>query len=734
MPVTTGEIWTRLDRPSRTCLGGRLHRRPHPALLGRHPGGARRRPDHRRLRQAAQRASRQAHRDRRIRLAERRLQHAARQSRAASSRRTVLRDFVSRAEALRHRLQHHRSVRPAVEDVRRQRRRLLGHVRRLAPAEVRLDRRRSPTPTTGSSRRSRSLLGAAAVAADPGTRRGDRRRGRHCSRSPPMRSAPGSRPCSRSGTATISCRAPPSRSGLGVVLLVPLVVIALGAHRGNRRRSRSAAGRAACCTAPPLRRPEGFAPKVSIHIPAYREPPEMLKATLDAVARLDYPNFECVVVINNTPDPAFWRPVEEHCRDARRALQVHQRRQARGLQGRRAARSRSRTPRPTPRSSASSTPTMSCVRTGSRISCRSSPIRKVGLIQAPQDHRDGDRSVMHHAMNGEYAGFFDIGMVQRNEANAIIVHGTMCLIRRAALDRRRRLVERHHLRGHRSRPDHARARLAGRTTPTGATATACCPTPSRPSRSSAIAGPMAACRSSRSIGAACCPARAGLTREQKREFALGWLNWLGAESARRRGRDPQPALGAGRRRSSASPSPTRSSPCRSSPPSWCRSLHFVALYRLRVAIPPARLLGARVRRHVGAVDGGARGRLRPDQGSACPSCAPPRAARARKGRDFPAFWEGVIGGAAADRRAIVVMPPTTSRSARSTSSRCVLVVQSLPFLAAAALAALEGSRFNEFAYLARRSRRKRRRAAAAAAPPACRRRRSRRREAVETAQ
>ena len=58
---------------------------------------------------------------------------------------------------------------------------------------------------------------------------------------------------------------------------------------------------------------------------------------------------------------------------------------------------------------------------------------KVGMVQAPQDHRDGDRSLMHHAMNGEYAGFFDIGMVQRNEANAIIVHGTMCLIRRAAL-------------------------------------------------------------------------------------------------------------------------------------------------------------------------------------------------------------------------------------------------------------------------------------------------------------
>ena len=59
--------------------------------------------------------------------------------------------------------------------------------------------------------------------------------------------------------------------------------------------------------------------------------------------------------------------------------------------------------------------------------------QKVGMIQSPQDHRDSDRSIMHNAMNGEYAGFFDIGMVQRNEANAIIVHGTMCLIRRTAM-------------------------------------------------------------------------------------------------------------------------------------------------------------------------------------------------------------------------------------------------------------------------------------------------------------
>src|SRR4029079_1365827 len=57
----------------------------------------------------------------------------------------------------------------------------------------------------------------------------------------------------------------------------------------------------------------------------------------------------------------------------------------------------------------------------------------VGLVQAPQDHRDASRNILQVAMNREYAGFFDIGMLERTEATAIIVHGTMCLIRREAL-------------------------------------------------------------------------------------------------------------------------------------------------------------------------------------------------------------------------------------------------------------------------------------------------------------
>ena len=52
------------------------------------------------------------------------------------------------------------------------------------------------------------------------------------------------------------------------------------------------------------------------------EAPEMLKATLDAVARLNYPNFECIVIINNTPDPALLGAGRGALQGARRALQV----------------------------------------------------------------------------------------------------------------------------------------------------------------------------------------------------------------------------------------------------------------------------------------------------------------------------------------------------------------------------------------------------------------------------
>src|SRR6202040_3645290 len=42
--------------------------------------------------------------------------------------------------------------------------------------------------------------------------------------------------------------------------------------------------------------PSERSPKVSVHVPAYNEPATMLIEALDALARLDYPDFEVLVI------------------------------------------------------------------------------------------------------------------------------------------------------------------------------------------------------------------------------------------------------------------------------------------------------------------------------------------------------------------------------------------------------------------------------------------------------
>lgn len=53
--------------------------------------------------------------------------------------------------------------------------------------------------------------------------------------------------------------------------------------------------------------------KISVHVPCTSEPPEMVMASLDALSRLRYDDFEVIVVDNNTDDPRLWHPVADHC-------------------------------------------------------------------------------------------------------------------------------------------------------------------------------------------------------------------------------------------------------------------------------------------------------------------------------------------------------------------------------------------------------------------------------------
>jgi hypothetical protein len=60
---------------------------------------------------------------------------------------------------------------------------------------------------------------------------------------------------------------------------------------------------------------------------------------------------------------------------------------------------------------------------------------EITLVQGPQDYRDGHESTFKSMCYEEYRGFFHIGMVERNEHDAIIQHGTMTIVRREALEK-----------------------------------------------------------------------------------------------------------------------------------------------------------------------------------------------------------------------------------------------------------------------------------------------------------
>ena len=67
----------------------------------------------------------------------------------------------------------------------------------------------------------------------------------------------------------------------------------------------------------------GYQPFVSLHVPAYNEPPELLIETIKALEAIDYPNYEVVIIDNNTSDPAVWEPVARYCEGRERVKFIH---------------------------------------------------------------------------------------------------------------------------------------------------------------------------------------------------------------------------------------------------------------------------------------------------------------------------------------------------------------------------------------------------------------------------
>nr|WP_231711035.1 glycosyltransferase [Xanthobacter dioxanivorans] len=490
---------------------------------------------------------------------------------------------------------------------------------------------------------------------------------------------------------------------LSVVMLVPLVFVLL--YRVEELAAVAfGRGPARLVEAQKLGAPSRF-PKVSIHVPAYREPPEMLKQTIDALARLEYPNFEAIIIVNNTPDPAMVEPVRDHCAllgDRFKFINAEK------VSGFKAGALRIALEATAPDAEIIGVIDADYVVTPDwlkdLVPVFDDPT--VGLVQAPQEHRDGARSPLHEAMNHEYAGFFDIGMVQRNEDDAIVVHGTMCLIRRAAMmeagnwssdticedtDLGLSIAENgwktHYTRkryGYGLLPDTFEAFKKQR-------------------HRWAYGGFQIIKKHWRRF----LPNNSRLTTAQKRHFILGWVSWLGSES-----------VGAFMAIASLAfvpfvllfgvsvPAHVLTLPILVT--FLVYLMHFVSLYRLRVATSPLRMFGAALA--ASAVQFTVAKAVL--DGFRYKDLAFARTAKgnnwlAGAARSFPALPEAILGGLLLVSGMVLLVLNNWPGLALTKNDwkhireidlyGVALMVQSLPFVAAAVIGLFEPSRLNDFA-------------------------------------
>lgn len=174
--------------------------------------------------------------------------------------------------------------------------------------------------------------------------------------------------------------------------------------------------------------------KVSIHVPIHNEPPEMVRETLEALARLDYENYEVLVLDNNTTDPAVWEPVRDACAQLGPKFRFFHLENWPGFKAGALNFGLEKT--------AEDAEIIAVIDSDYQVSPNWLKVlipyfdkHDVGFVQAPQDYRDRHESMFKNMTYWEYAGFFHIGMVQRNNFNAVIQHGTMTMVRKTALKR-----------------------------------------------------------------------------------------------------------------------------------------------------------------------------------------------------------------------------------------------------------------------------------------------------------
>ncbi|MGB6534811.1 MAG: glycosyltransferase family 2 protein [Xanthobacteraceae bacterium] len=184
---------------------------------------------------------------------------------------------------------------------------------------------------------------------------------------------------------------------------------------------------------PPIN-PSAQRPFVSFHVPICSEPPDIVAKTLLALRDLDYEAFEVVIVDNNTSDERLWQPIERLCQELGSRFRFFHLPRWPGFKAGALDFALEHI--------APETSLIAVVDADYQITPNYLreiigyfDDQRVAFVQTPQDYRDWSHNAFFRACNWEYWQVFAVSMVLRNQRNAILMHGTMSVVRREALER-----------------------------------------------------------------------------------------------------------------------------------------------------------------------------------------------------------------------------------------------------------------------------------------------------------
>ncbi|MEN2994072.1 MAG: glycosyltransferase family 2 protein [Thermodesulfovibrio sp.] len=182
-----------------------------------------------------------------------------------------------------------------------------------------------------------------------------------------------------------------------------------------------------------LDKSDPYTPKVSIHIPVCKEPPEVVRETLRALSQLDYPNYEVCVIVNNTTENELVTPVYEECKRLGNKFRFFHLPKIEGYKAGALNFALSITDKDAELIAVvDSDYVVSKDFLKKAVQYFKDP--QVAIVQLPQDYRDFPSTPWFEGMYYAYRYFFSIVMNSCNRYNAASFMGTMGVVRRKYLE------------------------------------------------------------------------------------------------------------------------------------------------------------------------------------------------------------------------------------------------------------------------------------------------------------